>query len=107
MTAGTNYNKRYAGLFCRAYLQAVYRVFECKLSAALLAKHLGLELRIINKLKDVQEAAGKTLQEMLDIIEKCLHPAPYTKQEVATLLGVDVRLYVIRFYIYLLTGSHN
>ena len=53
---------------------------------------MGLEWKTLKKLKDVQEISGKTLEEMLKAVDLHLHTEPYTKLEVAQLLGLDVRL---------------
>jgi N-acetylgalactosamine kinase len=74
VTAATNYNMR---------------VLECKLSAAVLAKKMGVEWQKIKKLKDLQETSGKSLQEMVQEVETHLHKGPYSKQEIGQLLEMD------------------
>ena len=62
---------------------------ECRLATKVLAKHLGLfNWRDLSRLMDVQLGAGKTLLEMVEIVESLLHREAYTKDELASILDM-------------------
>lgn len=59
------------------------RVVECRLAARMLARHLRLENWMeLTKLRTVQEAAGRTLDQMERLVKEVLHPAPYHKLDI-------------------------
>ena len=59
------------------------RVVECRLAARLLARHLGLEAWTeMTKLRGVQEAARKSLDEMLTLVSAVLRDSAYEKREI-------------------------
>lgn len=68
----------------------ILRVAECRLSSAVLAKKLGLEWGNIKKLKQVQESAKLSLQEMIQMVKTHLHEHPYSLEEIADFLGISV-----------------
>ncbi|ELU08263.1 hypothetical protein CAPTEDRAFT_220087 [Capitella teleta] len=64
------------------------RVAECRLATQVLAKSLSLPTDQVKKLSDVQLKSGRRLSEMISFVEEVLHVAPYTRQEIADLLGL-------------------
>lgn len=64
------------------------RVVECRLAAQVVAKKKGLEWRKIRKLFQLQEALGKPLSKMADIIS-CLDPEPYSRDKICQILEVS------------------
>ena len=64
------------------------RVVECRLAAQVVAKKNGLEWRKIRKLLQLQEALGKPLSEMVDVID-CLDPEPYGRDKICKILEVS------------------
>jgi N-acetylgalactosamine kinase len=65
------------------------RVVECRLATKVLAKALFISSwQQLTKLKDVQVASGKSLPEMVDIVQNILHEAAYTKEELCFLLEI-------------------
>lgn len=76
VTAGSCYNKR---------------VVECRLAARLMAHLSGLAAAAeIRTLGQLQAALGKTLPEMLSVIDLHLHPDPYSQAELAALLKISL-----------------
>ncbi|KAK3098589.1 hypothetical protein FSP39_021040 [Pinctada imbricata] len=65
------------------------RVVECRLATQILAKSKGLNWRDYKRLADVQKALKLTLEEALEVVKEVLHEEPYTKEEVAQILGVS------------------
>ncbi|RMX46098.1 hypothetical protein pdam_00009363 [Pocillopora damicornis] len=65
-TAGTHFNAR---------------VVECRLAAKVLAKECGLDWKSVRRLSEVQQGAEKSLDEMVAMVDSCLHVEPYTKKE--------------------------
>ncbi len=66
------------------------RVVECRLACKVLAKSLGLEgWADMMKLKAVQDNAKKSLEEMVATVKSVLHEKPYTKTELAGILGMS------------------
>ncbi len=93
LTAGTNYNMRYAilvndFLFLILFL---FRVLECKLAAAVLAKSIGLQWQSVKRLADVEKLSKKPLDILLEEVRTHIHPGVYTKEEVAGFIGMQVR----------------
>lgn len=74
------------------------RVVECRLASVLLNKLAEKELAEKEQMKSedvltlikVQHRFGQTLEQMLAFVKKHLHPEPYKREEVASLLGVTV-----------------
>jgi N-acetylgalactosamine kinase len=65
------------------------RVVECRLAAALLAK--ALNLNDVKILADVQKQSHASLAGCIEYVQKHLHKEPYSRSELATLLGISVR----------------
>ncbi|XP_020624383.1 N-acetylgalactosamine kinase-like [Orbicella faveolata] len=65
-TAGTHFNAR---------------VVECRLAAKVLAKESGLDWKSVRRLSEVQQGKEKSLDEMVQMVDSCLHSEPYTKEE--------------------------
>lgn len=76
------------------------RVVECRLASVLLNLILEKELAEKEKIPSadvltlikVQQRFGQSLEEMLAHVTKHLHSHPYTRGEVAGLLGISVRI---------------
>ncbi|XP_012674043.1 N-acetylgalactosamine kinase [Clupea harengus] len=64
------------------------RVVECRIAAKVLAKAGGLEWEHLQKLREVQEELGLSLEEVLGRVEEVLHPEPYSREEVCSTLGI-------------------
>eukprot|EP01135_Chromosphaera_perkinsii_P002110 Nk52_evm44s217 gene=Nk52_evmTU44s217 len=75
VTAGTKYN---------------VRVVECRIGAKLLAKGLGLEWRVVKKLKEVQTKSGKSLEEMVKLACNSLKDT-YTKDMLLEEFGIEAK----------------
>jgi N-acetylgalactosamine kinase len=75
VSADTNYNMR---------------VVECRLGAVVLAKCLNINWRKVRRLIDVQTLGNFTLEQLVEFVKKHLHPEPYTKSEIASILGISV-----------------
>ncbi|KAJ7373759.1 N-acetylgalactosamine kinase [Desmophyllum pertusum] len=73
-TAGTHFNAR---------------VVECRLAAKVLAKDSGLDWRSVKRLNEVQLGKKKTLDEMIEMVDSCLHAEPYTKEELCELFELS------------------
>ncbi|XP_076124735.1 N-acetylgalactosamine kinase [Alosa pseudoharengus] len=67
------------------------RVVECRIAAKVLAKAGGLEWERVQKLAELQEQLGLSLEEALGRVEEVLHPEPYTREEVIRLLGITAQ----------------
>jgi len=67
------------------------RVVECRLAAKLIAKQLLQEgeWKEINKLRDVQVASGKSLQELVNSVSDLLPKEIYTRLDVLEELGIN------------------
>ena len=65
------------------------RVVECRLGAKVIAQHKQVDWQACSTLGQLQEALKVDLVTMLQIVEDCLHPQVYSKEEVCSLLGVD------------------
>ena len=66
------------------------RVVECRLACKVLAKSLSIDnWRSVMKLKDVQELAKKTMEQMATFVQQHLHQEPYTKSELSSILGMS------------------
>jgi hypothetical protein len=66
------------------------RVVECRLGAVVLAKHLNLDWKKVRRLIDVQTLGNFTLDQLIEFVKKHLHREPYTKSEIASILGISV-----------------
>ncbi|XP_068131512.1 N-acetylgalactosamine kinase [Hyperolius riggenbachi] len=66
------------------------RVVECRLATKILAKSKGLDWKSLMKLGDLQSKLGCNLEDMQTIVEKNLHPKPYTREEICEFLGIDL-----------------
>ena len=113
LTAGTNYNMRYLLIssfylfislpffffyffFVLSYLciptyAVKFRVLECRLATAILAKSMGLPWQTIKKPKELQQASKKSLFELQQAANEVLKE-DYSKEDVAKILGMEVRL---------------
>ena len=68
-----------------------HRVVECRLASVLLAKSLNLnQWADLKGLKDTQTTAGKSLPEMIELVQQYLHTKPYSKSELSQLLEMPV-----------------
>lgn len=66
------------------------RVVECRLAARVLARHLRLENWMeMTKLRSVQEAGRKTLEQMDLLVNEVLRPEPYQKHQLAQYLEFE------------------
>jgi len=66
------------------------RVVECRLAAKILARHLGLESWAeVTKLRQVQEAGRKTLEEMLRLVDTVLRLEVFHKTEIMRFLDYE------------------
>ncbi|KYQ93073.1 galactokinase [Tieghemostelium lacteum] len=66
------------------------RVVECRLAAVLLAFYMGLTWEHIRKLHDVQVQSNLKLDELLVKVETHLQKEPYTKSNIAEILGLTI-----------------
>nr|XP_033776155.1 N-acetylgalactosamine kinase isoform X2 [Geotrypetes seraphini] len=66
------------------------RVMECRLASKLIAKLQGLDWKTLWKLGDLQTKLGVSLEEMLTLVKKTLHPEPYSREEICTTLGINI-----------------
>jgi len=64
------------------------RVVECRLAAKLLAKFLDQEVNNVSILKQVQDLGNFSLEDMIKHTKSFLHQTPYTRPEIASLLGL-------------------
>ncbi|XP_065185304.1 N-acetylgalactosamine kinase-like [Sycon ciliatum] len=64
------------------------RVVEGRAAAQILAKNHGLEWRSFKKLKQVQDALGKSFDEMMELVKAELEPGLYTRQQLQEKLEV-------------------
>uniref|UniRef100_A0A8C4RD70 Galactokinase 2 n=1 Tax=Eptatretus burgeri TaxID=7764 RepID=A0A8C4RD70_EPTBU len=65
------------------------RVAECRIAAKVLAKTMGLRWQEVVKLKDVQVAQQVSTIDMLEMVEKHLHPEPYSRREICSALELS------------------
>ncbi|MPC08590.1 N-acetylgalactosamine kinase [Portunus trituberculatus] len=63
------------------------RVMECRLATQVMAKRAGLPWRTFQKLGDLQQALGKTLPQMISMVEDTFEVRPYSKRQVCELLN--------------------
>lgn len=66
------------------------RVVECRLASQILAKKHGLPWRKLQKLGDLQQALGLSLQSICETVDKDLHPESYSKEEVCRELELSL-----------------
>ncbi|XP_031782188.1 N-acetylgalactosamine kinase [Nasonia vitripennis] len=62
------------------------RVLECRLAAQVMARRRGLEWHSVQKLIDVQQLLGASLEEMAAIVSRELHEPPYEHKEICQIL---------------------
>lgn len=65
------------------------RVVESRIGAQIIAKKKNLDWQSLRKLSEIQEALKYDLKEMLSCTKEMLHPDPYTKEEICSLLEVS------------------
>lgn len=65
------------------------RVVECRLAAKVIARRRQLDGEACCTLGKLQEALGVNLPTMLQIVEECLHPQEYLKEEICSLLDMN------------------
>ncbi|XP_076286139.1 N-acetylgalactosamine kinase isoform X2 [Lasioglossum baleicum] len=66
------------------------RVAECRLAAQMIAKKRGKNWEHVQRLIDVQEALGITVDEMVPVVTSDLHEEPYTLIEICDGLGTTI-----------------
>lgn len=66
------------------------RVVECNLAAQVLAVMHGVDGTCITNLSQLQFSMRKTLPEMAAIVQTTLHKEPFSKEELASLIGLTV-----------------
>ncbi|XP_057290502.1 N-acetylgalactosamine kinase-like [Hydractinia symbiolongicarpus] len=64
------------------------RVSECRIAAQILSNKAGIEWRKTRRLLDTQNAMNKSLDEMVQLVEKTFHKEPYTREEVCKELNI-------------------
>lgn len=64
------------------------RVVECRIATKMLAQAQGLDWSRLLKLVQVQTELKASLEEMLALVDKVLHPEPYSREEICKALGV-------------------
>ncbi len=64
------------------------RVVECRLATKVLGRILGLQDQA-SRLIQVQEQSGKSLSQLIELVNDKLHVEPYTKSELLELLGIS------------------
>lgn len=64
------------------------RVVECRIATKMLAKARGLESGTFLKLAQVQKELKASLEEMLALVDKVLHPEPYSREEICKVLDI-------------------
>ncbi|GAM20919.1 hypothetical protein SAMD00019534_040940, partial [Acytostelium subglobosum LB1] len=74
------------------------RVVECRLAAVVLTKKLGFDWSAVRRLIDVQKLSNLTLDQLVAATNEHLHVAPYTREEVATELGLTVEQLVANYF---------
>eukprot|EP01132_Coremiostelium_polycephalum_P005963 gene5963-7426_t len=74
------------------------RVVECRLAAVVLAFRLGLKWEEVRRLIDVQNQSTLLLSELIEKVKEILHVEPYTKAEVADILGLSVETLEKRYF---------
>jgi N-acetylgalactosamine kinase len=81
------------------------RVVECRLSAALVAHHLTVDLKQVQRLADVSPASLRMpVDQVAETAREVLHEAPWTLDEIARHLGVS-REFIVHRYCTTGTGS--
>jgi N-acetylgalactosamine kinase len=64
------------------------RVVECRIAAQILAKTLGFDWSTIRTLGQLQTRADKPLKDLLDLVDKYLPMAIYSREDVCRLLDI-------------------
>ncbi|KAF3688700.1 N-acetylgalactosamine kinase [Channa argus] len=64
------------------------RVVECRIATKMLAKVRGLDSSRLLKLAQVQTELKASLEDMLALVDKVLHPDPYSREEICKVLGI-------------------
>lgn len=64
------------------------RVVECRIATKMLAKARDLDPSRFLKLAQVQTELKASLEEMLTLVDKVLHPEPYSREEICKVLGI-------------------
>lgn len=64
------------------------RVVECRIATKMLAHARGLDSGRLLKLAQVQTELRASLEEMLALVDKVLHPEPYSREEICKTLGI-------------------
>ena len=65
------------------------RVVECRLAAMAIAKSRDLNWKNTRRLIQLQTALNLSLDQMSEIVSSCLHEAPYTREEICSLLEIQ------------------
>ncbi|XP_065838833.1 N-acetylgalactosamine kinase-like [Oscarella lobularis] len=65
------------------------RVVECRLAAQVISHLKGLAWKDTRKLCEVQNALSLSLEQMVTVVEETLHKEPYTRKEIAKILGIS------------------
>uniref|UniRef100_A0A3Q3JCG1 Galactokinase 2 n=2 Tax=Monopterus albus TaxID=43700 RepID=A0A3Q3JCG1_MONAL len=64
------------------------RVVECRIATKMLAQVRGLDSNRLMKLAQVQLEMKASLEAMLALVDKVLHPEPYSREEICKVLGI-------------------
>lgn len=64
------------------------RVVECRIATKMLAQARGVDSSRLLKLAHVQMELKASLEEMLALVDKVLHPEPYSREEICKVLGI-------------------
>jgi len=64
------------------------RVCECRIAAQILSKRAGYEWRKTRRLAETQGKYGKSLEEMLLVVEQEFHKEPYSREEICKALEI-------------------
>ncbi|XP_027028959.2 N-acetylgalactosamine kinase [Tachysurus fulvidraco] len=64
------------------------RVVECRIATKILAKVRGLDCSSFQKLGELQTQLGSSLSKMMELVEEVLHPEPYSREEICSILGI-------------------
>ena len=65
------------------------RVVEGRIACQILAKESGLNRENVPNLSNLQKQLGKSLDEMLELVDRSFHEEPYTLDEITELLGMS------------------